>query len=420
MGSTTPLDAFTFIFEETECGPLHRPRLPVRGGPLDLGVRDRSGDLRRAPASTGLSEAESAALMERDLRPVPRRPPVLTNRSIWRSFPMIRNKRWVMGQHGPARRRQGHGAFLHRLGHQARDGRRDRALRGVRSRTASVEARLPLYESGAARGGREDPARRRRVARLVRASRALLGLRSGAVRLRRHDARQGDHLRQPAPARAGLRRPRSTAPSRGRCAAAASTSTSTTLPCRCSSLFACARWCSPNRVVVSPMDMYSAKDGVPGDLHLVHYGSRAIGRRRAGLHGDDLRLAGGPHHARLHRAVERRAGGGLEAHRRFRPRQLGREDLPAARPCRAQGRDQADVGGHGPPARGGRPGRSAPPRRIPYFPDSQVPREIDARRHGPDQGASSSRRRSAASAPASTCSSCTAPTATCWRASFRR
>ncbi|GIL39681.1 bifunctional salicylyl-CoA 5-hydroxylase/oxidoreductase [Roseiterribacter gracilis] len=33
----------------------------------------------------------------------------------------------------------------------------------------------------------------------------------------------------------------------------------------------------PNRIVVSPMSMYSAKDGVPGDFHLVHYGSRAQG-----------------------------------------------------------------------------------------------------------------------------------------------
>lgn len=32
-----------------------------------------------------------------------------------------------------------------------------------------------------------------------------------------------------------------------------------------------------NRVVVSPMDMYSATDGVPGDFHLVHLGSRAMG-----------------------------------------------------------------------------------------------------------------------------------------------
>ncbi|MEU2624800.1 bifunctional salicylyl-CoA 5-hydroxylase/oxidoreductase [Streptomyces sp. NPDC007157] len=32
-----------------------------------------------------------------------------------------------------------------------------------------------------------------------------------------------------------------------------------------------------NRVVVSPMDMYSAVDGVPGDFHLVHLGSKAMG-----------------------------------------------------------------------------------------------------------------------------------------------
>ncbi len=33
----------------------------------------------------------------------------------------------------------------------------------------------------------------------------------------------------------------------------------------------------PNRIVVSPMDQYSAEDGVPGDWHLVHLGSRAVG-----------------------------------------------------------------------------------------------------------------------------------------------
>jgi len=33
----------------------------------------------------------------------------------------------------------------------------------------------------------------------------------------------------------------------------------------------------PNRVVVSPMDVYSAVDGVPNDFHLVHLGARAMG-----------------------------------------------------------------------------------------------------------------------------------------------
>jgi anthraniloyl-CoA monooxygenase len=33
----------------------------------------------------------------------------------------------------------------------------------------------------------------------------------------------------------------------------------------------------PNRIVVSPMDQYSAVDGVPNEWHLVHLGSRAVG-----------------------------------------------------------------------------------------------------------------------------------------------
>jgi anthraniloyl-CoA monooxygenase len=33
----------------------------------------------------------------------------------------------------------------------------------------------------------------------------------------------------------------------------------------------------PNRVVLSPMDQYSSVDGMPGDWHLVHLGSRAVG-----------------------------------------------------------------------------------------------------------------------------------------------
>jgi anthraniloyl-CoA monooxygenase len=32
-----------------------------------------------------------------------------------------------------------------------------------------------------------------------------------------------------------------------------------------------------NRVIVSPMDMYSARDGLPADFHLVHLGSKALG-----------------------------------------------------------------------------------------------------------------------------------------------
>ena len=33
----------------------------------------------------------------------------------------------------------------------------------------------------------------------------------------------------------------------------------------------------PNRIVMSPMAMYSATDGLLDDFHLVHLGSRALG-----------------------------------------------------------------------------------------------------------------------------------------------
>ncbi len=46
---------------------------------------------------------------------------------------------------------------------------------------------------------------------------------------------------------------------------------------RCSTRCGCAVWSWPNRVVVSPMDMYSAVDGLPTDFHLVHLGSKALG-----------------------------------------------------------------------------------------------------------------------------------------------
>ena len=80
-----------------------------------------------------------------------------------------------------------------------------------------------------------------------------------------------------------------------------------------------------NRVVVSPMCQYSAQDGLPNDWHLVHLGSRAIGG--AGLVFTEMTGVSerGAHLARLHRPVQRRAGSGVEAHRRFRARAIRRQ-----------------------------------------------------------------------------------------------
>ena len=81
--------------------------------------------------------------------------------------------------------------------------------------------------------------------------------------------------------------------------------------------------------------------------------SRLEGARRCrpGDDRDDLRVAGRADHPRLHGAVERRAGSGVPAHHRVRPRPLRRQDRRPARPLGQEGLDPADVGGHGRAAR---------------------------------------------------------------------
>ena len=51
--------------------------------------------------------------------------PLISNRSIWRQFPIINNRRWCARATRDPRRRASHRAFLDRLGHATRDGRRD-------------------------------------------------------------------------------------------------------------------------------------------------------------------------------------------------------------------------------------------------------------------------------------------------------
>ena len=79
------------------------------------------------------------------------------------------------------------------------------------------------------------------------------------VRVQPAHALAPDHARRAADARPGLR---------GHAGATRR---------RCSRRSGCAALELANRVVVSPMDMYSSVDGTPGDFHLVHLGARAIG-----------------------------------------------------------------------------------------------------------------------------------------------
>jgi anthraniloyl-CoA monooxygenase len=130
-----------------------------------------------------------------------------------------------------------------------------------------------------------------------------------------------------------------------------------------------------NRVVVSPMCMYSAVDGAPGDFHLAHYGARAMGG--AGLIVTEMTCVSPE--ARItpgctglwndaHVAAWRRIVDLAHAHSDAKVcLQLGHAGRKGASKLMWDGMDR-------PLAEGAWPLISASP--LPYYPESQTPREM--------------------------------------------
>ncbi len=94
MGSTRPLDAFTFIFQETEWGPFIAHAYQYEMGHSTWIFETDPETFKRAGLE-GLSEKQSADRMAEIFGWFLEGHPLLTNRSMWRNFPMIRSKRWV-------------------------------------------------------------------------------------------------------------------------------------------------------------------------------------------------------------------------------------------------------------------------------------------------------------------------------------
>src|ERR1700754_585456 len=94
MGSTRPLDAFTFIFQETEWGPFIAHAYQYEAGRSTWIFETDPATFKRAGLE-GLSEKQSADRMARIFGCFLEGHQLLTNRSMWRNFPMIRSKRWV-------------------------------------------------------------------------------------------------------------------------------------------------------------------------------------------------------------------------------------------------------------------------------------------------------------------------------------
>ena len=266
------------VFLPRDAGrPDRRALLPVRARPLHLGDRDRRADLEELRLRQALGDRDAAGDRERvrrrARRPQADRQPLavaqLSRPSPTRPGSWATRCWWATPR--PPRISRSARAPSWRWKMPLRSSRRS----GSKS---DVKTALKVYDTAAPRGGREDAARRQRVARLVRAHAALLGHGAGAVRLRRDVALEADHLGEPA----SCATRRSCADvhrwfARKVKAAGLRRSTSTNPPVPMFTPFRLRDMVLENRVVVSPMDQYSAVDGVPGDWHLVHLGSRAIG-----------------------------------------------------------------------------------------------------------------------------------------------
>ena len=94
MGSTKPLDAFTFIFQETEWGPFIAHAYQYEAG-RSTWIFETDAETFQRAGLEGLSEQQSADRMAEIFGWFLDGHPLLINRSMWRNFPMIRSQRWV-------------------------------------------------------------------------------------------------------------------------------------------------------------------------------------------------------------------------------------------------------------------------------------------------------------------------------------
>src|SRR5260370_39487292 len=94
MGSTRPLDAFTFIFQETEWGPFIAHAYQYEAGRSTWIFETDPATFKRAGLE-GLNEKQSADRMAQIFSWVLGGHQVLTKPLMRSNFPMIRSKRWV-------------------------------------------------------------------------------------------------------------------------------------------------------------------------------------------------------------------------------------------------------------------------------------------------------------------------------------
>ena len=373
MGSTRPFDAFTFYFKETEHGVFIAHCYQYEAG-RSTWVLETDPDTFVRAGLDKMDEAASARYLEGVFADELQGHPLITNRSLWRNFPMIRCDRWVKDNivllgdaKATAHFSIGSGTKLameDSIGlHQA-----------FHAKGLNVGAALAHYE--AAR--REDVEKTQHAADVslvwfedVKRFWHYPPLRFAFGLMTRSKAITYDNLalREPRMAAAIDELVATEVGATARHRRDGSPVPPMFQPFRLRDLML------PNRVVVSPMCQYSAEEGLINDWHMTHYGARAIGGAGlvytemvcvaedaritpgcAGLYSDEQEAAWG----RLVGFVHRHSGAKIAL-------QLGHAGRKGATKLMWEGMDRRLPEGEWPILSASS---------LPYYPESQIPREM--------------------------------------------
>ena len=289
LGTDLRLDAFTFVFKENEHGLFQVHAYPFDGRTSTFIVECREEVWRRAGLDRA-DEAATVAYLEDLFREDLRGHRLLTNRSIWRTFPTVRNATWHHGNVvliGDAAHTAHFsigsgtklamedaialaGAFT-RLGpsdvHAALAAYEDERMPVVGRFQSAAQTSLEWFENSGRHAAHLDPLAFA-FSLMTRSKRITYdNLRARDPELVR---RVTEHFAVSNPHRDAVAVSPSYAPA---VVIAPRTDAAPPLfqPFRLRDLTLA------NRLVVSPMCQYSCEDGTPTDWHLVHLGSRAIG-----------------------------------------------------------------------------------------------------------------------------------------------
>jgi len=274
LGTTKPLQAFTFVFLETEWGVFQVHAYPFQPDLSTWIVECHETTWLRAGLEHA-TEAETVAFCERIFAPFLDGHRLLSNRSIWRTFPTVRCERW---SHGNV-------VLLGDAVHTAHF--------SIGSGTKlAMEDAIALVDAFKTHGAGDVPATLRAYEDARRLD--VLKLQRAAQTSLEWFENTGRHVRQtPIEFTFNLmtRSKRITYENLAKRDPALVQAAAIDFAARNGVQPGADGGVPPpafvpiefrdmrleNRVVVSPMCQYSATEGVPNDWHMVHLGSRAIG-----------------------------------------------------------------------------------------------------------------------------------------------